>query len=135
VLSLLKIARTHDGALELTGRSWREDGGLSARYWSEASKAKREPDGLFYYWRGERPLDPDAPRLHGTGEISLESADRASGYFTTLSETQPDVNARTAGVYLRADPADQAVLDGPDDRKRVKLIAEKLKRLKAIRTT
>ena len=60
---------------------------------------------------------------------------RASGYFTTLSETQPDVNARTSGVYLRADPADQAVLDGPDDRKRVKLIAEKLKRLKAIRTT
>ncbi len=133
-LSLLRIARGHDGTLELTGRSWREDGALSARYWSEAAKARREPEGLFYYWRGERPLDPDAPRLHGTGEIGLESADRASGYFTTLSEAQPAVNARTSGIYLRAEPEDIAVLDGPDDRKRAKLIAERLKRWKAIRS-
>jgi hypothetical protein len=135
VLSLLKIARGHDGALELTGRSWREDGGLSARYASEAAKARRDPAGLFYYWRGERPRDPNAPQLHGTGEISLESSDRASGYFTTLSETQPDVNARTSGVYLRAEPDDLVILDGSDDRKRAKLIAERLKRLKSIRAT
>lgn len=31
-LSLLKISRDRKGALELTGRSWREDGSLSARY-------------------------------------------------------------------------------------------------------
>ena len=135
VLSLLKIARGHDGALELTGRSWREDGALSARYWSEAAKSKRDPEGLFYYWRGERPRDPNAPQMHGTGEISLETVDRASGYFTTLSDTQPDVHARTSGVYLRAEPEDQAVLDGYDDRKRIRLIADRLKRLKAIRTT
>jgi hypothetical protein len=135
VLSLLKIARGHDGALELTGRSWREDGGLSARYASEAAKARRDPEGLFYYWRGERPRDPNAPQLHGTGEISLESSDRASGYFTTLSETRPDVNARTSGVYLRAEPDDLVILDGSDDRKRAKLIAERLKRLKSIRAT
>jgi len=132
-LSLLRIARGRDGTLELTGRSWREDGALSARYWSEAAKAKHEPEGLFYYWRGERPLDPDAPRLHGTGEIGLESADRAAGYFTTLSDTEPDLNARTAGVYLRAEADDVAVLDGSDDRKRARLIADRLKRWKAIR--
>lgn len=132
-LSLLRIGRARDGALELTGRSWREDGVLSARYWSEASKAKREPEGLFYYWRGERPLDPDAPRLHGTGEIGLESVDRAAGYFTTLYETQADLNARTSGIYLRAEPGDLAILDGADDRKRAKLIADRLKRWKTIR--
>ena len=37
-LSLLRIARSKDGALDVTGRSWREDGKLSARYWSEAVK-------------------------------------------------------------------------------------------------
>jgi len=133
-LSLLRIARGRDGALELSGRSWREDGALSARYWSEASKAKREPEGLFYYWRGERPLDPDAPRLHGTGEIGLETADRAAGCFTTLSETQPEVNARTSGVYLRAEADDVAIMDGADDRKRARLIADRLKRWKAMRS-
>jgi hypothetical protein len=34
---------------------------------------------------GERPRDPNAPQLEGTGEIKLESVDRAGGYWTTRS--------------------------------------------------
>src|SRR3546814_3502820 len=63
-------------------------------------KEKQDPPGIFYFWRGERPLHPNAPQLHGTGEIKLESAERGAGYFTTLSETQLEVNAKTSGVYL-----------------------------------
>ena len=85
-VSLLKISRDRNGALELAGRAWQEDGTLSARYWSEAVKEKEEPSGIFYYWKGERPLHPDAPQLEGTGEIRMESADRASGYFTTRAD-------------------------------------------------
>jgi len=133
-VSLLRISRGRDGALELTGRAWQEDGALSARYWSEAIKEKREPPGVFYYWKGERPLHPNAPQLHGTGEIRIESADRASGYFTTLSDTQPEVNARTAGVYLRAEPEDLSVLDGSDVRRRSDLIAERLRHWQGIRS-
>ena len=103
-VSLLRISRDRDGALELSGRAWQEDGTLSARYWSEAAKEKRDPSGIFYYWKGERPRDPNAPQLDGTGEIRLESADRAAGYFTTRADTRPKVNARTSGVYWRADP-------------------------------
>jgi hypothetical protein len=125
-VSLLQISRSRDGALDLTGRAWQEDGMLSARYWSEATKEKKDPPGVFYYWNGERPRHPNAPRLHGTGEIRLESADQATGYWTTLSDTHPQVNARTAGVYLRANPADLGVLDGRDDRLRAELIAERL---------
>ena len=133
VLSVLKISRDRNGALELTGRSWREDGSLSARYWSEAAKEKKEPSGIFYYWKGERPLDPNAPQLDGVGEIKLESADRASGYFTTRADTDPNVNARTAGVYWRADPDDINILDGRDDQKRAALIAERLTHWKSCR--
>ncbi|MCI0416777.1 hypothetical protein L0222_28750 [bacterium] len=95
-------------------------------------KEKKESSGLFYYWKGERPMDPNAPQLDGTGEIRLESADRASGYFTTRSDSQPKLNARTAGVYLRADPEDLSILDGRDDRRRAELIAERLKNWKSI---
>ena len=133
-MGLLRISRDRDGVLELTGRAWQEDGKLSARYWSEAVREKREPAAIFYYWNGERPLHPDAPQLHGTGEIRMESADRASGYFTTLSDTEPDVRARTAGVYVRADPGDMSVLDGRDDRRRADLIAEQLARWRGIRS-
>jgi hypothetical protein len=131
-VSLLRISRDRDGALELSGRSWQEDGSLSARYWSEAVRERKDPSGVFYYWQGERPRDPNAPQLHGTGEIRLESADRAAGYWTTRADTDPTVNARTAGVFWRADPEDLSTLDGPDDRQRAELISERLGRWKAL---
>ena len=133
-VSLLRISRDRDGALELAGRSWQEDGSLSARYWSEAVKERKESSGVFYYWKGERPLDPNAPQLEGTGEIRMESAERAAGYFTTRADTHPRVNARTAGVYLRADPQDMSILDGHDNRKRAELIAKRLRHWKSIKT-
>jgi hypothetical protein len=131
-VSLLRISRGPDGALEVSGRSWREDGSLSARYWSEALKERKERSGIFYYWKGERPRDPNAPQLDGTGEIRIESADRAAGYFTTHADTRPKVNARTSGVYWRAQPEDMSILDGGDDRQRAELIAERLTQWKAI---
>ena len=132
VLSLLRISRDRDGALKVAGRSWQEDGSMSARYWSEAAREKKEPSAVFYYWRGERPRDPNAPQLDGTGEIRMESADRAVGYWTTHADTHPRVNARTSGVYWRADPKDMSILDGNDDRHRAKLIAGMLRRWKAL---
>lgn len=131
-VSLLRISRDRDGVLEVSGRAWQEDGRLSARYWSEAARERKEPPGLFYYYKGERPLDPNAPQLEGTGEIRMESADRAAGYFTTHVATRPKVNARTAGVFLRADPGDLSILDGRDDRQRAELIAERLRDWKSI---
>src|SRR5262245_58319474 len=74
-VSLLRISRDHDGTLEVSGRSWQEDGMLSARYWSEAAKERKDPAGVFYCWKGERPRHPNAPQVEGTGEIRLESAD------------------------------------------------------------
>jgi hypothetical protein len=125
-VSLLRISRDRDGDLTVNGRSWREDGTLSARYWSEASKEHRDPARLFYCWRGERPRDPNAPQLEGTGEIRVESADRATGYFTTRSDRDASLNARTAGIYLRADPSDLEVLDGRGESERAALIAQRL---------
>ncbi len=130
-VSLLRISRDREGALELGGRSWQADGTLSARYRSEAAKERRDPPGVFYYWNGERPRDPNAPQLDGTGEIRLESADRAAGYWTTRSASHPEVNTRTSGVYLRADPDDMSILDGRDDRRRAELIAERLTQWKS----
>ena len=89
--------------------------------------------GVFYYWKGERPRDPNAPQLHGTGEILLESADRAAGYFTTRSEAPGSVDERTSGVYWRADTEDcAAIMDGNDELRRAELIAEQLRRWKSI---
>jgi len=134
-VSLLRISRDRDGVLEVRGRGWQEDGRLSVRYWSEASKERKDPSGVFYYWKGERPLDVNAPQLEGTGEITIESTDRAAGYWTTRSEKDEHVRARTSGVYLRADPNDLTVMDGRDDRPRIELIAERLKDWKSVVAT
>jgi hypothetical protein len=131
-VSLLRISRDRRGTLEVAGRGWQADGTLSSRYWSEAAKERSDPSGVFYYWNGERPRDPNAPQLYGTGEILIETTDRAAGYWRTRAENSPDLNARTSGVYLRADPGDLAILDGDDDRRRAELIAERLQRWKSI---
>ena len=125
-MGLLSISRDRDGGLDLNGRSWQEDGTLSARYWSEAAKERRDPAGIFYCWKGERPRDPNAPQLEGTGEIKVETADRATGYFITRSDRDAALNYRTAGVYLRADPADLQVLESGSGEERAALIAQRL---------
>ena len=67
------------------------------------------------------------PKLEGTGEIRVESADRATGYWTTRSDRDPGLNVRTSGVYLRADPSDLEVLDGGSEEERAELIAQRLR--------
>lgn len=131
-LSLLRIVRGRDGALEMTGRAWQADGRLSAKYESEAVKERKDPAGLFYYWRGERPRDPNSPQLHGTGEIRLESTDRANGYWVTRTDSDSTLNVRTVGEYWRATPEDLKRLDGGDDQQRSELIAERLKQWQSI---
>jgi hypothetical protein len=132
-VSLLRISRDRDGALDLGGRAWQGDGTLSARYWSEAAKERKDPAGIFYYWNGERPLDPNATPLEGTGEIRLESADRANGYWITRSDADRQLHIRTSGVYLRADAEDLGILDGSDEHKRAELLAERMRRWQSIR--
>ncbi len=131
-VSLLRISRDRDGALEVSGRSWQADGTLSARYQSEAARLKKDPSGIFYYWKGERPRDPNAPEVEGTGEIRLESIDRGTGYWTTRAATDSSVNARTSGVYWRADPDDMTILGGADDSQRAQLISERLRQWKSM---
>jgi hypothetical protein len=130
-VSLLRISRDRDGGLNVTGRSWQEDGTLSARYWSEAAKERRDPAGIFCFWKGERPRHPNAPQLYGIAEIRVETADRASGYWTTRSARDPGLNSRTAGVYLRADPSDLQVLDSGSEEERAQLIAQRLREWKS----
>ena len=130
-VSLLSISRDRDGGLNVNGRSWQQDGTLSARYWSAAAKERRDPPGVFYYWNGERPRDPNAPQLEGTGEIRVEAADRATGFWTTRSDRDPGLNARTSGVYLRADPSDLQVLDDGSEDERAQLIGQRLSEWKS----
>jgi len=130
-VSLLTISRDRAGALEVSGRSWQDDGTLSERYRSEASKERGDPARVFYFWMGERPRDPNAPQVEGTGEIKLESVDRASGQWTTRLEGADASQARTSGIYLRAEPGDTAVLDGTDAAERAALIERRLEEWKS----
>jgi hypothetical protein len=131
-LSLLQIVRDRGGTLVVSGRAWGADGRLTARYHSEACREKDGP-GIFYYAKGERPLEAGAPQYDGTGEIILESDDRASGFFTVRTEANPEVLTKTSGIYWRADSDDMAVLDGRDDQKRAALIAARLKEWESYR--
>jgi hypothetical protein len=131
-ISRLRISRDRDGGLEVAGRGWQEDGTLSSRYWSIATKERRDPPSVFYYFNGERPRHPGAPQFEGTGEIRLEDADRAAGYWTSRSEIDLQLHERTSGVYLRADPGDMVIVDGEDTEAHNALLALRLREWRAI---
>jgi len=61
----------------------------------------------------------------------VESVDRATGYWTTQSDRDPALNIRTAGVYLRAEPADLQVLERGSEEERAEIIAQRLKEWKS----
>jgi hypothetical protein len=63
--------------------------------------------------------------------MRVETTDRGTGYWTTRSDRDPELNARTSGVYLRADPADLQVLDGGSEEERAQLIAQRLQEWKS----
>ena len=131
-VALLTITRDRAGTLEIAGRSWQADGTLSARFWSEASKERTDPAGIFFFWKGNRPHDPNAPGIEGTGEIRLESVDRANAYWTSRSEVSDAIETRTSGIFIRADPGDAAVLDGNDAAARTALIERRLEEWKSL---
>ena len=63
--------------------------------------------------------------------MRLESADRATGYWTTRSDRDAELNARTSGIYFRADPSDQQVLDSGSEDARRELIEQRLREWKS----
>jgi len=130
-ISLLAIRRDRAGTLEVAGRSWQAEGKLSARYWSEASKEHMDPAGIFFFWKGERPLEPNAPELEGTAEIRLESPERARGWWISRAGPTGEFFARTSGIFFRADPGDTEILDGSDASARAALIERRLEEWRA----
>jgi hypothetical protein len=131
-ISLLRISRDRNSVVDVNGRAWSGNGRLSSRYRSIVAQERSNPSSVFYYFNGERPRDPNAPQFDGTGEITLESVDRAAGYWTTRSPTDPTLFAKTSGIYWRADPADMELLDSGDDAQRAALIAARLDHWRAI---
>ena len=90
-----------------------------------------DPAGIFFFWKGERPLEPNAPELEGTAEIRLESADRARGWWISRAGPTGEFFARTSGIFFRADPGDTEVLDGSDASERAALIEKRLEEWRA----
>ena len=132
-MSLLRISRDRDGALEV-------DGPLVA--------GGRQPVGAILERSGQG--EEGAVRASSTTGTENDPATRTrrsskepgrSAWSRPIArpdtsrparDASPKVNARTSGVYLRADPADLAILDGRDDRRRAELIAERLTDWKSI---
>jgi hypothetical protein len=80
-ISLLRISRDREGGLEIAGRSWQEDGTLSARYWSEASKEHRDPRASSTSGRANDrgTRTPPSSRARARSAWSLPIEPRATG--------------------------------------------------------
>ena len=131
-VSLLRVSRDRDGGLNVTGRAWQEDGTLSARYWSEATKERKDPAGIFYFWNGERPRHPNAPQLEGTGEITVEIPRPRDRVLDDTFGSRPRAKrAEPPASTFAPTPSDLQVLDGGRQEERAELIAQRLREWKS----
>ena len=124
-VSLLRIARDREGALNLAGRSWQEDGTLQRDTGAKRRKRRRILPASSTTGKANGP-GTQCAAIGRNGRNPARDPDRAAGYFITRSDADPQVSARTSGVYVRANPDDMSILDGKDDRRRSELIAERL---------
>ena len=103
-VSLLRISRDRDGALEVAGRSWQEDGSLSARYWSEALEGEEGTSGHLLLSGRENGRGTRTRRSwKGRARSGSNPPIARPGTSPRVRTVPRKVNARTSGVYLRAD--------------------------------
>ena len=76
---------------------------------------------------------PHARKYFSLSEKYAEWADyrQPPGTGQHGRDRDPGLNARTSGVYLRADPSDLQVLDGGSEEERAQLIAQRLREWKS----
>jgi hypothetical protein len=134
VLALFDIRRT-GSRLSMTGRAWTAEGALVSEFRSMATAVNEETRTFFYYWEGEWPGHADAPQFFGKGEIVLEDAKHASGYFTVRSDGAVDPRERKRVTFLRADAADVEIMKSDDHARRSELILHQLERRKGLKFT
>ena len=99
------------GGLEVEGRSWQQDGTLSARYWSEATRERADPAGRLLLPPGRAAAARGRARGSRAPARSRSSRSTAPAATTRSASTTRSRRVRTSGVYLRADAGDWAVLD------------------------
>ena len=131
-VGVVRIARDRDGALDLHGQSWQQDGRLSARWSCEASRERKDPSGAFYYWRGNG-LGTRAHRSWREPGRSCWSPPIARP--DTSRPTRARLRARARGRPVCTGAASRgtsSILDGSDERQRAELIAERLGQWRSI---
>ena len=96
-MSLPRISRGGIG-LNVNGRSWQEDGTLSARYWSEAAKERDRPASST---SERRALATRIPAARGHRRDHGGTADRATRW--TMVGSRPRAECEQQAL-LRADP-------------------------------
>ena len=130
------LARAHQGAAtQLIGEDWshaRKYFSLSEKYaaWADYQQPAAGYGIHAYAHKVRRPglaggRHPVGPLL----ERGREGAPGPSQHLLLLegrAPSAPELNARTSGVYLRADPSDLQVLDGGSGEERAQLIAQRL---------
>jgi hypothetical protein len=104
VVSLIKITREGPRLLSLSGTALSEKGENHARFWSCAANVDEAARTLFYYWEGSWPGKKGAPAFFGKGEITLETAQRAKGYFTVNGFDDPTMRERSPIYRVEASP-------------------------------
>ncbi len=132
-VAFLRFRRTRSGYLALSGQAWTGDGDALSSFTGDLSVLHEDDQAYEYRWKGRwfvprDEIDADPAGFYGRGEFRLSpgNKDRASGYFTTRNDSNPELDDQTPVDFRRAESSDILTMDGHDRQARQALIRERL---------
>ena len=131
-VSLLRISRDRDGDLRGDAAApGRRTARLSAQILERGGEGAEGAFGHLLLLEGRAAPRPERAAA-GRDRGDPDRVRRSRRRLLHDASDAPEVNARTSGVYWRAQPDDMSILEGGDDQQRAALIAERLTQWKAI---
>jgi len=127
VVSFFQIVVESDSRLvSMQGTSWNRAGRLVAAWRCPAAAFDEKTMTLHYSWEGVHTQEAAIPTYFGVGEINFHH----EPFFGSFSSTPRNLDRNTflrRARYVRALPADSAIINGDDVKARRRLIQQRLR--------
>ena len=130
-LSFVSIEQEAPRIVSIEGTALTAEGKNHAIFKSLATRLREDEKTLFYYWEGTWP-GTKRIGFFGKGEITLDSAQNAHGFFTVSALDDAGMREHLETRFFRATAEESSVMNGDDSVLRNATVVRQLQRRESL---
>ena len=130
-LSFVSIEQEAPRIVSIEGTALTAEGKNHAIFKSLATRLREDEKTLFYYWEGTWP-GKKRIGFFGKGEITLDSAQNAHGFFTVSALDDAGMREHLETRFFRATAEESSVMNGDDSVLRNATVVRQLQRRESL---